>query len=228
MGKPWIAVAALGAGLLVSTWAAAEQGTRLFKDWHYGQHIDQFPRSQGYYDCSDDLGAWALCHDGVAFLERQFQGQLFFADDGTLVSAALLADYSDDLYASVVGALVRNFALVYAEGPAGTFDMVQHIHEGTFSDERSLQLALSEFETEQLRHGYIGMTMVDQAGLGRIRESASVEELLLDLSPGVRASDVYVYEDDYWGPTLETTFYLPARQLNRFQEKAEQAPVEDF
>jgi hypothetical protein len=33
---------------------AADDDTRLFKDWSYGQHIDEFTRSQGYYDCSGD------------------------------------------------------------------------------------------------------------------------------------------------------------------------------
>lgn len=228
MKQLWLTAAAIaGAAFITPPVAVADDGTRLFQDWHYGQHIDEFPRSQGYYDCSGDLGVLALCHDNIAFLQYQFHGQLLFADDNTLIRTNILADYSDDLYATVVGALVRSFALAFAEGPNDTFDMVEHVQQGTFDDEHSLSIALTEFESDQLRQGYFGMVMIEQDGLASMQGATSVQDLLLDLPEDVRAADVYVYEDE-WGPLVEAAFYLPGRQRDRVFDKATQAPIEDF
>ncbi len=44
-----------GASLIVlPATVVADDDTRLFKDWHYVQHKDEFPRSQGYYDFTGD------------------------------------------------------------------------------------------------------------------------------------------------------------------------------
>ncbi|CAM3967002.1 hypothetical protein VRRI112168_08190 [Vreelandella rituensis] len=45
MKHQWITAAALASVALFITPAvvAAEDDTRLFKHWHYGQHIDDFP-----------------------------------------------------------------------------------------------------------------------------------------------------------------------------------------
>lgn len=228
MKQLWLTATTIaGAALIAAPAVVADNSTRLFQDWHYGQHIDEFSRSQGYYDCTGDLGVLALCHDNVVFLQYQFHGQLLFADDNTLVRTNILADYSDDMYATVVGALARNFALAFAEGPNDTFDMVEHVQQGTFSDERSLSLALNEFEADQLRQGYFGMVMIEQDGLTDMQGASSVQDLLLDMPGDVRAADVYVYEDE-WGPLVEAAFYLPGRQRDRVMNKATQAPIEDF
>lgn len=229
--KQTITVAAFAsAAFIISPVAfAAEDSTRLFKDWHYGQHIDEFPRSQGYYDCSGDLGVLALCHDGVEFLQREFQGQLMFADDNTLVSTTIVADYSDDLYATMIGALAHDFGMIFAEGPTDSLDLVYELHQGTYADEASLELALNSFEAEQLRNGYFGMTLVEKRAQERLfADSRNADEMLMNLKPSVRTIDVFAYEDDYWGPTLEAAFHLPGRQLSRVRDKVQQAPVEDF
>jgi hypothetical protein len=229
--KQSITVAALASATFIITPVAfaAENSTRLFKDWHYGQHIDEFPRSQGYYDCSGDFGALALCHDGVQFLQRVFQGQLMFAEDNTLVSTTIVADYSDDLYATLIGALARDFGMIFAEGPNDSLDLVYELQQGTFADEASLALALNSFEAEQLRSGYFGMTLVEQSAQEQLfADSRNADEMLMNLEPSVRAIDVIAYEDDYWGPTLQAAFHLPGRQLSRLRDKLQQAPAEDF
>lgn len=206
----------------------AETGARLFQDWHYGQHIDEFPRSQGYYDCTSDLGEYALCHDDITFLQRSFQGQLMFNDDDTLMYTSVVADYSDDMYATLIGALVRSFGLVFAEGSTGTFDLVAHARNGTYQDEASVLADIAAFEREQLRTGYFGMSLVEQEHLDSMLGYSNAEEFLLSLPADVRAVDVYVYEDEYWGPTLSASFFLPGQQFGRFKDKAGQAPIEDF
>lgn len=214
--------------VMVSPMLVAEAGARLFQSWHYGQHIDEFPRGQGYYDCTADVGVLALCHDDITFLQRSFQGQLVFSDDNTLLYTSIVADYSDDLYATLLGGLVRSFGLVFAEGSNGTFDMVAHAQNGTYQDEASLMADLSAFEVEQLRMGYFGMSLVDQDYLDRISRHSTAGEFLGALPGEVRAVDVYVYDDEYWGLSVSASFYLPGQQLSRFQDKANQAPIEDF
>jgi hypothetical protein len=150
-----------------------------------------------------------------------------FGDDNRLVHVSVVTEFSEDLYATVIGALVRSFALVDAEGPKETFDVIEHAQQGTFSDEQSLQVALNEFEANQLRQGYFGMVMIEQDGLASMQSATSVQDLLLVLPEDVRAADVYVYEDE-WGPLVEAAFYLPGRQRDRAFDKATQAPIEDF
>ncbi|SDN60555.1 hypothetical protein [Vreelandella arcis] len=228
--KQWITAAALTSmALTASPVVGADEDTQLFKEWHYGQHIDEFPRSLGYYDCTADLGVLALCNDNVTFLQHSFQGQLSFADDNTLVSTSIVTDYSNDLYATLIGALIRDFGLIFAEGPDDSLDLVYEIHQGSFTDEASLKRALNSFEGEQLRAGYLVMTLVEQSALDQLfADSRSADDILLKLQPGTRAIDVFAYEDDYWGPTLEASFHLPGRQLRRMEDKVRQAPVEDF
>ncbi|BBI70533.2 hypothetical protein HAALTHF_05210n [Vreelandella aquamarina] len=69
-----------------------------------------------------------------------------FNDDDTLMYTSVVADYSDDLYATLIGALVRSFGLVFAEGNTGTFDMVAHARNGTYQDEASLLSDIAAFE----------------------------------------------------------------------------------
>lgn len=229
MKKQGLTAAVLTSMVLATVPAfAAEDSTRLFKDWHYGQHVDEFPRSQGYYDCSGDLGVFALCHDGVTFLEYPFQGQLFFGDDNRLTHATVVADYSDDLYVTIVGALTRSFAIVSAEGPYETLDIIEQAKAGTFSSEKGMQAALVAFEAEQHRQGYFGMTLMEQEGVQEAKQDIqNAQELMMNAPEGVRVTEIAVYEDD-WGPLVETSFYLPERQLGRAMEKAQDAPVEDF
>tara|TARA_R110000850_G_scaffold276394_1_gene418361 strand:+ start:1210 stop:1899 length:690 start_codon:yes stop_codon:yes gene_type:complete len=228
--KQWITAGVLTSlALIASPIVDADESTQLFKDWHYGQHIDQFPRSQGYYDCTADLGVLALCNDNVTFLQHSFQGQLSFADDNTLVSTSIVTDYSDDLYATMIGALIRDFGMIYAEGLNDNLDLVYELHQGAFADEASFELALNSFEAEQLRNGYLVITLVEQDALEQLfANSSNADDMILKLQPGIRAIDMFVYEDDYWGPTLEAAFHLPGRMLSRMKDKVRQAPDEDF
>ncbi|RUR52010.1 hypothetical protein [Vreelandella populi] len=94
---------------MVSPMVVAEAGARLFQNWHYGQHIDEFPRSQGYYDCKADVGVLTLCHDDVLFLQSSFTGVFTFSNEGKLASITVATYFSDDLYIKLMGALTRNF-----------------------------------------------------------------------------------------------------------------------
>jgi hypothetical protein len=70
---------------------------------------------------------------------------------------------------------------------------------------------------------------VEQDALEQLfANSSNADDMILKLQPGIRAIDMYVYEDDYWGATLEASFHLPGRMLSRLQDKVRQAPVEDF
>lgn len=151
-----------------------------------------------------------------------------FNDNDTLMYTSVVADYSDDLYATLIGALVRSFGLVLAVGSAGTFDLVAHARNGTYHDEASLLSDIAAFEREQLRSGYFGMSLVEQEYLDRMQDYSNVEEFLVGIPSGVRAVDVYVYEDECWGLTLSASFFLPGQQFNRLKDKIGQAPVEDF
>lgn len=225
-----IAVVALASSAAFAAHAAVgDENTRLFQDWHYGQNIDDFPRSHGYYDCSGDLGTLALCYDSVTFVGYQFQGQLFFSDENTLVSVSIVSDYSDDLYGTLVGTLVRNFGMIFSEGPSDTLDLVEKVRQGAYRDEEAFELAMSRFESEQMRQGYFGMTLVEVDAIERLLpESSNAQALLLRLDPGSRAIEVVAYEDDLWGASLGASFYLPAQQIGRMEDQIRQAPVEDF
>ena len=87
----------------------------LFKDYQFGAAYSEFTEEQGYYDCSNDLGAKALCLDEVAFVGHTFDAALMFAGQD-LVSVSLFSDFESDLLAKVVGALVKNFSLVAMQG----------------------------------------------------------------------------------------------------------------
>lgn len=146
-----------------------------------------------------------------------------------LVSVSIVSDYSDDLYGTLVGTLVRNFGMIFSEGPSDTLDLVEKVRQGAYRDEEAFELAMSRFESEQMRQGHFGMTLVEVGAIERLLpESSNAQALLMKLEPGARAIEVVAYEDDLWGASLGASFYLPAQQIGRMEDQIRQAPVEDF
>jgi hypothetical protein len=227
MNKNFFVGIAGAVSVMVSPALLADTSARLFQDWYYGQHINEFPPSQGYYDCSDNDLVVSLCHDDITFLQRSFMSRFQFDEDGRLVTTMIASEYSQDLYVTLVGALSRNFAFIYLEGDSDSFDLVEHAQQDTFSDQTSMMAAVAEFEAEQLSTGYLGISFVEQGFLADSQSFSNTNELLLNMPTGVRAVDINIVEDEVEA-FLAATFYLPGQQLKSVRQKAHEAPIEDF
>lgn len=201
---------------------------RLFKGWDYGDSIDSFPRSQGYYDCSADMGALALCKENVEFLSLNFFSVLYFNDDQTLGNVSLIADFTPDVYASVVGALSRDFSMVYMEGERDRFDFVKKLNSGEFDGSQQVTEMITRFESTQLTNGYLDIVYFEAGFAKQWSSFSDYQGMLLGIPEDVRAAEVIVYYNDVWGPTIEVSFNLPGKSLQRAKQQVQSAPVEDF
>ena len=229
MKDKWITkvTLAIAAFCIMPAVAFAESDTQLFKNWSYGQHIDSIPSDQGYYDCSEDFDGLVLCKDDVIFLEYSFQEQLIFNDAKMLSQVAVVTEFTFDRFATVLGALVRSFKTVYAEGSNETFDIIKNLHQGTYADPQNLMVAIDTFAKEQLYQGYLNLFMISDSEVASSKNATSLQDLLRDFPNDGRVVDVYVYEND-WGSWLDATFYFPGKIRERMMDQAEEAPTEDF
>ena len=75
-----ILFASVGVAFALASLSVPASGPKLFKEYRYDAQEQQFANIDAYYDCSEDVGATALCIDEVGFLSAQFTGVLTFQD----------------------------------------------------------------------------------------------------------------------------------------------------
>ena len=97
--------------MLLGMCAAAAAQDNLFKDFTYGSPQKAYTEAKGFYDCTEYVGAAAMCKDDVDFNGEKFSLALFFSD-AKLTTVSLVSRFDQDLYASALGALRQSLTLV--------------------------------------------------------------------------------------------------------------------
>lgn len=175
--------------------------TLLFQDWYYGQHIEDFPSSQGYFDCSAIDLTPMLCLNDIPLVQQSFTGRFIFDVEGRLVSLTIASPYSQATFESLSADLNHGFKVIFLEGATVTLDLIEHENS-----------RVTEFIDEQLQEGYLAANYVETPLLGESTASNSAHELLLEMPVDRRAVDLVMSEDQF-GAWIEATFYFPGQQL---------------
>lgn len=122
MSKKLAALAITSCLGLLTGIQSASAGVSLFKDYSYGDSINQYKPSAGYYDCSNSESK-ARCTDGFEFLGQTFTVVLFFWND-KLDKVALVSPYQQSLYQKVTDTLSKTFNIISMENEQSFIDMV--------------------------------------------------------------------------------------------------------
>ena len=217
-----ILFASVGVAFALASLSVLASGPKLFKEYRYDAQEQEFANIDAYYDCSEDVGAPALCIDEVSFLSAQFAGVLTFQDE-QLRSVSLIAEFSEPLYQRVVAALVQKFQLAVLQSHNDRLDLIALRRE--ISNQSELTARVSAFESVALTQGMLTYAFLDTknkaSGLAK-----NVVELIQQLPEDAREVDLTVGEDadDSW---LTLKFMLPVLQIKQ-TEQLLRKPTEDF
>lgn len=125
-------------------------GSQIFKSYSHGAIYKDYESQESYYDCSEDIGAPALCKDAVRFLSHEFTAVLAF-QEYRLQSVLLVADFSQPLYQRTLAALIGKFQLVMLQSSSDRLGLIQlrrSVSESEFT------ARISEFESVALNQGF--------------------------------------------------------------------------
>ncbi|PSJ23568.1 hypothetical protein CVH10_01510 [Halomonas sp. ND22Bw] len=190
--------------------------------------MDSFPRSEGFYDCSADMGSLALCKEQTSFLSYNFFASLYFNDDQELDTVSLTTDFTPDTYASIIGAISRDFSLAFMAGQASELDIVSQMKEGSIQTPQDMEQKVSQFEGTNLANGYLDLIYFENSYARQWEDYSNFQNMLMETPEGVRMSELVIYYDEVYGPSMEVSFALPGKTFERLKDQAQNAPIEDF
>lgn len=220
MGKKLIAGALLGMGLLATSWGAMA-ADNLFKNYTYGTSVTDFKESQGYYDCSEDVGGVARCIDDVDFIGHKFTAALIFSGS-KLIMLSLISDYDSDLLATSVGTLAKTFKLSILSDDKSQFDVIQATANAKSRDDLSSKL--SSYEGGAMNSGTLTYTFYE--GVDKNKKYPTVTSQVADLPDNVRSAEIIITGE---GPeaALLIRFGFPKLEGKKVAEAAKK-PIESF
>lgn len=211
------------AGLLFTAQAVAAEQPKLFKSWAYDAPMSAFTEAQGYYDCSADFGAQALCTDEVEFLGHTFGAALIPANE-RLQSVMLASEFDQDIYAKTFGALVKGFTMVGMRGTSDQFDVVEAIRSS--GNTQVFQTKVNDYETLNLNQGQLTYVFLEQPA-EKVRLHKSAHTATVAAPKSARTVELYVVQDAEESVLL-IKFMLPGLYHQQMLESIKQAPAEDF
>lgn len=216
-------VVALFAGLLFTAQAVATEQPKLFKSWAYDAPMSGFTEADGYYDCSADFGAKALCTDKVEFLDHTF-GAVLIPTNERLQSVMLFSDFGQDIYAKAVGALVKGFTMIAMRGANDQLDMIEAIRSS--ANTQAFQTKVNDYETLNLNQGQLTYVFLEQPA-EKVRQSKSAHTATTAAPHSARSAELIVAEED-GESALMIKFMLPGLYQQKMIDSVRQAPAEDF
>ncbi len=83
------------------------EGLTLFKEYKFGQSIDEFKNNKEYEDCTDFFEAPAYCKYNVKFIDNEFSAGLIFKDS-KLERVILDTEYDEELLSLLIMSLPQN------------------------------------------------------------------------------------------------------------------------
>jgi hypothetical protein len=192
-------------------------GQTLFKDYKFGQNIDEFKKSGKYEDCSDFFEQPALCIEGVSFLDNEYSAGLIFKNN-QLEKVILYTEYSDEVYSTLPASLEKNnFQLVLLEDDKERLDILQLSKKQT--RENFLQ-TITTFENRMLSGSDGLIAFLENKNLKKdIQQYASAAELVLDMPESGREIDLRIINGDDGKRYLSLCFALVKNELKGLGKK---------
>jgi hypothetical protein len=214
---------AVCAGLLLATQVVAAEQPKLFKSWAYDAPMSAFTEAQGYYDCSADFGAKALCTDEVEFLGHTF-GAVLIPTNGRLQSVMLASEFGQDIYAKAVGALIKGFTMIGMRGTSDQLDMVAALRSS--ANNQAFQTKVNDYETLNLNQGQLTYVFLEQPA-EKVRQYKSAHAATAAAPNSARSAELIVADKD-GESALMIKFMLPGLYQQQMLDSIKQAPAEDF
>lgn len=214
---------AVCAGFLLASQAVASEQPKLFKSWAYDAPMSAFTEAEGYYDCSADFGAKALCTDEVEFLGHTF-GAVLIPSRERLQAVMLASEFDQDVYVKAVGALTKGFTMVGMRGKNDQFDMVEAMRSN--ANAQALLTKVNDYETVHLNQGQLAYVFLEQPA-DKVKQHKSAYAATVAAPTTARTAELYVVQDGDESALL-IKFSLPGLYQQQMLDSVKQAPAEDF
>jgi len=204
----------------------ANEELRLYKDYKFGQPMEQLLKVKGVYDCSKDVGEGALCTDeGHTFAGVNVR-VIFTPMKGKLVSVTLASSFDNDTYLAMFGALKKQFDLVKMVTESEGLDILQaskKMNRDAFAG------AVNEFEQRGLGNGNLTYIWLDKTSTSKPlkQKPDSVAKLFRLCPPSLREVDFQVLEDGDEAFII-AAFTLPKQVKKILREQMDNAPSDPF
>lgn len=210
-------------GILLAAQAVATEQPKLFKDWAYNSPMTTFTEAQGYYDCSADFGAKALCTDEVEFLGHTF-GAVLIPANGQLQAVMLASEFDQDVYVKSIGALAKGFTMIGMRGTSDQLDMLAVMRSSKNS--QTFQAVVNDYETLNLNQGQLTYVFLEQPA-ETVRKYTSAHAATAAAPRSTRSAELIVADTDGESALL-IKFMLPGLYQQQMLDSVKQAPAEDF
>lgn len=202
---------------LLFTLNQATAEDKLFKDYVYGSQYDAFAKQDGYYDCSAEVQAQALCIDDTSFAGHDYTTALIFSKNN-LYMLSLIAELDQDRYVSTIGALANSFDLLLLANSTSQLDLIELAR--TSRNESEYTAKLSSYENVGLNASSITYTFFEKPNKGQ--NLKNVTDVLKASADNIRTAEVMIQDNFFLVrfsfPNLETKKLL----------KSMSKPVESF
>lgn len=212
---------ALAASLFTGS-ALAEQ-PKLFKSWTYGSPASAYSETEGFYDCSAEVGYAARCIEEVDFLGHSFGAILSF-NNQQLESVVLATDFSQDIYVKSVGALSKTFSMALMRGSNDQLDIIELARAR--GGKEAFMARLNNYETLNLQQGQLTYFYLEQPATALMTRRNAVDATV-NAPADVRSAELSVTDND-GEPLLLINFSLPRLTLQNLKQALQKAPAEDF
>lgn len=209
---------AIMAAMVFCTAAFAEDA--LFKGYMYGAPFSTHSNQEGYYDCSAEIGATALCVDDVKFVGHSFTAALLFSGD-KLYMVSLLSTFEQQAYVQAVAALAKSFALVSLADASSQLDLLDLDRRNNRQD---FAAKLSSYESVAANAGNLTFTFIE--GLDRAKKHPNVTTAIGAAKDNTRVAELVIM-DDGADSILAIHFSFPKLEARKLKD-ALASPVEDF
>ena len=193
---------AMTAAMALCTSALADDA--LFKEHVYGAPFSKYSNQAGYYDCSVEIGATALCIDDVKF-----------------VGHAFTAAFEQQAYVQAVAALAKTFALVSLADASSQLDLLDLDRRSSRQD---FAAKLSSYESVAANAGNLTYTFIE--GLDRAKKHPNVTTAVAAAKDNTRVAELVIM-DDGADSILAVRFSFPKLEARKLKD-ALASPVEDF
>ncbi|WP_047303055.1 hypothetical protein [Pseudomonas fluorescens] len=220
MNKKKVVGFLVGMGMLGCA-LSASASDNLFKSYAYESPVSAYPKSKGYYDCSEEIGGKALCLDDVDFLGHKFDAVLVFSNS-KLITVSLNSAYDQSLYATVVGSLSKTFTLAGLANGQTELDLVQLASKASSPEEFNFKL--TNYESAAFNSGNLVYTFIEGVDLNK--RFASIASLLDASADNIRIAEVELAGEGA-DSSLIISFSFPNLDAKKVTAAA-QKPVESF
>lgn len=186
----------------------------LFKNYLYGQPFEMYSKSPDFSDCSDFFEQQALCKDDVLFLDHSFTAGLLF-ENKKLTSVVLYTEYSDELFATLMGSLPNNnFGLAMLNDSKEQIDVLQNFKQ---KGETETIKIINEFESRMVDEPEINLSFVENPK--QFQSCKNITEVIQKMNETNRGIDVFLEDDDEQNTWIYLSFLFPKKEYQNLIKK---------